>query len=146
VEARLYSGRTGTLCSPTRNRVPVTLVDFRLQAAAAVEQALPASYNGFVYVIDGEVRAGVDAVALQQGDVGWLDRPSGSGATVLRLTAGTHGARVLLYAGEPQNEPMIQHGPFVAGSEQDIARLYREYRAGRFTPMSTLAHASAAGR
>jgi len=53
VEVRLYSGTTGDLVSSTRNRVPVTLVDVRPEPGARVEQQLPASYNGFVYVIDG---------------------------------------------------------------------------------------------
>ncbi|HEY0253396.1 MAG TPA: pirin family protein, partial [Kofleriaceae bacterium] len=38
---RLYSGATGDLVSPTRNRVPVTLVDIRLEPGASVEQRLP---------------------------------------------------------------------------------------------------------
>lgn len=133
VEVRLYSGTTGTLRSPTLNHVPVTLADFVLEEGAVVEQELPASYNGFVYVLEGEV--GVGDLTLGKGQVGWLNRPDGNGASTLRLRGP---GRAVLYAGEPQHEPIIQHGPFVAESEQDVARLFHEFHAGQFVRLSQL--------
>src|ERR1041384_5729821 len=48
----------------------------KLERGAVYEQELPASYNGFVYVIDGAVRVGDgDGTILDAGQVGWLDRP-----------------------------------------------------------------------
>ena len=44
----------------------------------------------------------------------------------------------MLYAGEPQNERIIQYGPFVAETEQDVARLFGEDHAGEFTKLSQL--------
>lgn len=58
---------------------------------------------------------------------------------MLRLTAGDAGARVLLYAGQPQGDPIVSHGPFIGDSKADIVRLYTEYRAGLFERMSALA-------
>ena len=53
-----------------------------------------------------------------------------------------NGGRIVLYAGEPQRAPVVQHGPFVAGSLQEIAALHQAYRAGTFTSMSALAEAA----
>jgi redox-sensitive bicupin YhaK (pirin superfamily) len=138
VAVRVYSGRSGANVAATRNYAPVTLLDVRLDSAAALDQALPASYNGFVYVLDGGVRVG-DA-ALRAGQVGWLDRPSDDAESTLRLVAGDAGARVVLYAGEPQRAPIVQHGPFVGGSRADLMRMSRDYLDGRFVRMSELAH------
>ncbi len=140
VEARLYSGSTGELRSPTQNHVPVTLVDFKLSANAEVVQELPGSYNGFVYVLAGSVRTHADETPLEQGDVGWLDQVSSprSGSASLRLIAGPEGARCVLYAGEPQKAPVVQYGPFVAGSLPDIQGLYDRYNKGTFTRLSSL--------
>src|ERR1700689_5033936 len=81
--ARLYSGSTGGLRSTTQNHAPVTLVDLTLDANATFEEELPLSYNGFVYVVDGS--AGVGGVSLlETGQGGWLDRPSGIGASTLK--------------------------------------------------------------
>jgi quercetin 2,3-dioxygenase len=135
VEARLYSGSTGALRSPTRNRVPVTMVDFTLAPGAAVTQELPGGYTAFLYVIDGSVRVGDDV--LITGDVGWLDRAR-QDVTHLRLAAEAAGARVVLYAGEPQNEPIVQRGPFVAGSQSEISAYYAAYRAQSFPGLSDI--------
>ena len=145
VEARLYSGAAGGLRSPTQNRVPITLVDLTLAPGATFHQALPASYNGFFYVVEGD--AGVEDERVAAGQVGWL-APSASSdlATELAISAGAGGARLVLYAGEPIGEPLVQRGPFVAGSPAEIVELHRRFRAGQFTPMSQLARPQRAER
>jgi redox-sensitive bicupin YhaK (pirin superfamily) len=141
VEARLYSGASGMLRASTRNRAPVTLLDLKLAPGAMFHQALPGTYNGFFYVVEGQATVGDDRVAT--GQVGWL-APSAS--TDLAISAGASGARLVLYAGEPIGEPLVQHGPFVAGSAAEIAEFHRQFRAGRFIPMSQVARAQSAGR
>ncbi len=138
VVARIYSGQSGDLASSTQNYAPVTLVDFELQAGATTEQVLPASYNGFLYVIDGAVRLGPERTSVAKGHLAWLDRPSGTGDSVLRLEGGEAGGRVVLYSGQPQNEPLIHHGPFVAGSREELVELFGQYRAGHFQRLSEL--------
>jgi quercetin 2,3-dioxygenase len=141
VEARLYSGASGALRAATRNRVPVTLIDLTLAPGATFQQTLPATYNGFFYVVDGDAAVGEERVA--SGRVGWL-APSAS--TELAISAGADGARLVLYAGEPIGEPLVQHGPFVAGSPAEIVDFHRQFRAGRFTPMSEVARTQRAQR
>jgi quercetin 2,3-dioxygenase len=142
--ARLYSGSTGGLHSTTQNRAPVTLVDLTLDADATFEQELPLAYNGFVYVVDGS--AGVGGVSpLETGQVGWLERPGGSGSGTLKFAAGERGARLVLYAGEPQREPLVHYGPFAAGSVAEIEEMFRRYRAGRFESMNAIARRSRRG-
>ena len=135
-EIRLYSGSSGSLRSGTRNRVPVTMAEIRLEPRASAEQQVPTSYNGFAFVVDGSVRIG--ETALNAGQVGWLDHPSDKGASVVRVVAGESGARLILYAGQPQGEPIVSYGPFIGDAKQDIARLYAEYQAGLFPRLSEL--------
>jgi redox-sensitive bicupin YhaK (pirin superfamily) len=137
VVVRLYSGLSGALISPTQNHVPVTIADFLLEAGSSVDQELPASYNGLLYLLDGSVRVGADE--LRAGQVGWLDSPPRQGSSNVHLIAGEGGARLILYAGEPQNTHVIMQGPFVGESGADISRLDEEYRQGRFPHMSELA-------
>lgn len=144
VEARLYSGRIDGLASATLNHVPVTLVDVRLDPGAVFETELPTTYNGFVFPVTGSVHVGDADEPLEVGEIGWLARRADGGSAPLRIRAGAQGAHVLLYAGEPQDEPTVQYGPFVAGSPAAIERMYRDYRAGRFTRLSTLGQAAPA--
>lgn len=140
VDARLYSGVSGPLRSATKNIVPITLVDVRLEANATFTQELSTSYNGFVYVIDGDVEIG-DQV-LRRGEVGWFG-PGASTSLVCRADA--RGARFVLYAGTPTRDALIQHGPFVAGSAVEIRELYRRFRTGDFISMSHIARMQRAG-
>jgi redox-sensitive bicupin YhaK (pirin superfamily) len=57
----------------------------------------------------------------------------------VHITAGREGARVILYAGERQGVPIVQHGPFVGESRADIVRLSRLYTEGKMPRISQLA-------
>jgi hypothetical protein len=133
VMARVYSGASGELRASTANRAPITLVDLDLQPGARFEQELPASYQGFAYVIAGDATIGGAHVAT--GQVGWL----GGGDGPLAFVAGASGARVVLYTGEPQREPLVHYGPFVAGNLAEIHDFNRRFRNGEFTSMSAIA-------
>ena len=135
-EIRVYSGSSGSLRSGTRNYVPVTMVEINLERGASAEQEVPVSYNGFAFVIGGSVRIG--ETMLNTGQVGWLDRPTDNDASVVRVVAGESGARLILYAGQPQGDPIVSYGPFIGDTKQDIARLFAEYQAGEFPRLSEL--------
>jgi quercetin 2,3-dioxygenase len=137
VEIRIYSGASGDLRSPTRNYVPITMMEIRMDPHRSVDQDLPMTYNGFLYVISGSVRVGGKALKADQ--VGWLDRPEGEDTSLLRVEAGDAGARLVLYAGQPQGDRIVSHGPFIGDSSEDIVRLFNEYRSGHFPQMSALA-------
>ncbi|MCD9087006.1 pirin-like C-terminal cupin domain-containing protein [Stenotrophomonas sp. SY1] len=135
-EVRLYSGRAGELESPTVTRVPMTVVDLLLQPHARVWQAFPAGQSGFAYVTDGRLTIG--DVPLRAGEVGWGagDMQAASGATIV---AGDQGARVTIYAGQPIDESVMQHGPFVGGSRAELAHFYQEFHAGHFVRIRDVA-------
>lgn len=146
-EARVYSGSSGSVRATTHNYVPVTLIDLRLQPGARFDQELPDTYNGFLYVLDGGVTVGSQRTRLLAGQVGWLaDPPSKtSHQSSVRIVAGAEGARVVLYAGERQDVPVVMHGPFVAENRADLMRLSRLYLEGKMPRISELdlAHAAA---
>ena len=139
VDARVYSGASGGLQAPTRNHVPITIVEMTMKPLASIEQDVPVSYNGFVFVVEGSVRVGEDAAPIERNQVGWLDRPHGGGPSVVSLSAHQEGARIVLYAGQPQGIPIVSHGPFIGDTADDIKRSYHEYRQGRFPRMSEIA-------
>jgi redox-sensitive bicupin YhaK (pirin superfamily) len=141
-EVRIYSGGSGSLRSTTRNHVPVTITEITLEPHASIDQEIPSSYNGFVFTLRGSIQAGADNTSLKTGQTGWLDRPQGDGASLLRVTAGEEGARLVLYAGQPQGDPIVSYGPFIGDSKRDIARLYTEFQSGQFVSLSELVKAA----
>ena len=73
---------------------------------------------------------------LSVGQIGWLE--SSGPSTTVRLTAGPHGSRVILYAGERQDVPIVTHGPFVGESRSDLVGLSQAYVQGRMPRISEL--------
>ncbi|MGY6552998.1 MAG: pirin family protein [Wenzhouxiangella sp.] len=102
------------------------LADLRLQPGAKVTVPILAGYNSLVYVYEGEISvAGQsvpkrDAAVLSDGDA-------------VGLVAGPEGGRLLLLAGRPLNEPVVQYGPFVMNTREEIEQAMADYRSGRLT-------------
>jgi redox-sensitive bicupin YhaK (pirin superfamily) len=131
LEIKVYSGSLAGVSSPIQNYVPLIVADVQLQPGITTVQHIPASFNTFLYMIDGSVNVGYDNKPLHQHQVGWLNRFSEEGQSELKLTAGDAGARFILYAGQPQEDPIVSHGPFIGDTQDDIRRLYHEFRQGK---------------
>lgn len=101
-------------------------LDVHLSAGAQFSQALPAGHNAFVYVYRGEVDIEGRHVLTQQMAI--LENRNDADGVILRAAAE---ARVLLIAGRPLNEPIVQYGPFVMNSEEEIYQAVEDFRAGR---------------
>ena len=51
----------------------------------------------------------------------------------VEVKGGPQGARFLLIAGRPLNEPVVQYGPFVMNTRQEIEQAIRDYQTGELT-------------
>ena len=137
IEARVYSGASGPVHAPSHTYLPMTMVDVQLAPNIVFEQELPGSYNGFLYPLQGDVLVdGAATERLSVGQIGWLE--FGGAATTVRLTAGQDGSRVMLYAGERQDVPIVTHGPFVGETRADLVRLSQTYIRGEMPRVSEL--------
>ncbi len=103
-------------------------VDVQLPAGVAVELPVPPGHSAFVYPYDGEARIGESAAArpLPNRAAGVL-----ADGDRVRLEAGPAGARVLLLAGRALREPVVQYGPFVMNTREEIEQAIEDYRSGR---------------
>jgi redox-sensitive bicupin YhaK (pirin superfamily) len=99
--------------------------DVHLEPGAAFEAALPAAHNAFVYAYEGEAFVGEDKKVLPQRAAGLL-----SNGGKVRIVAGAKGARALLLAGKPIGEPVVQYGPFVMNTREEIEQAIADYQAG----------------
>ncbi len=98
--------------------------DLQLQPGEAFEQALPAGHASFVYVYEGQLEVAGRALERQQLAV------LGEG-DALQLAAGNEGARLLLLAGRPIGEPVVQYGPFVMNTREEIEQALSDYSSGQ---------------
>ncbi|AUD00779.1 pirin family protein [Spirosoma pollinicola] len=135
---KVYSGSLAGMTSPIQNYTPLILADIHLQPGTTTVQHLPASFTTFLYVLEGSLQLGDEANELHRDQVGWLDRHAEETLSELKLTGGETGARIILYAGEPQGDAIVSHGPFIGDTQDDIRRLYQEYRQGKLHHIATV--------
>jgi redox-sensitive bicupin YhaK (pirin superfamily) len=131
VHIKLYSGSLAGLTSPVENYTPITIADVSLEAGVTTVLDIPATFNTFLYVLEGGVVIGEDEKQLNKYHVGWLDLTTDDSASELELTSGNDGVRFALYSGKPTGNPIVSHGPFIADSSENIMRFYSEYRQGK---------------
>lgn len=134
--AVIYSGSSNGVTSPMQNYTPLTLVDFKMETDATMSQKVPAAYNGFVYVVWGSVSVGEKV--LHTGEAGWLNKGTGNGLTEVQFTTGKQAAHFILYAAQPHGDAIVNHGPFIGDSREDIVRLYHEYNKGQMPHLNDL--------
>jgi redox-sensitive bicupin YhaK (pirin superfamily) len=138
ITIKLYSGSLAGLTSPVQNYSPIIVADITIDAEATTVLQIPADYNTFLYVLNGNVKIGEEEKQLNHDQVGWLDLFTDTAESNLEITAGEVGARCILYAGKPTGENIVSYGPFIADTSEDIQRLYREYREGKMKHISTV--------
>ncbi|HMQ72173.1 MAG TPA: pirin family protein [Rubrivivax sp.] len=127
VRVRVIAGRAlDTDGAVLRAATEALLVDLQLEPGARFAHALPASHNAFVQVVAGTVV--IDVASVAAGRMVILANPPEADGVVLAAGAGV--SRVLLAAGRPLNEPIVQYGPFVMNSQQQIAQALHDFRRG----------------
>ena len=130
VLVRVIAGEShGTRGAVQRDHTkPIFLdVQFPNTPNAVFEQTLPSTHNAFVYVYRGSVEVihGENATTVPIQRMAVL-RNEGNGV-VLRAEANT---RAILIAGQPLNEPIAQHGPFVMNTREELIQAVDDFRAG----------------
>jgi quercetin 2,3-dioxygenase len=116
-----YEGARG----PARTFTPITMLDVRLEASTRLGVPLPATYNAVVVVADGRVGAGERLATA-----GELVLFANDGA-LLELEAKER-SHVIVLAGEPIAEPIVQYGPFVMNSIEEIRQAILDVDRGKF--------------
>ncbi len=128
VSVRVIAGQAlGVAGAVSRPTTEPLVLDIGLPAGSSFDAAVPAGHNAFVYVYGGgTVDVGGQAVeserlAILANDVS---------ADGVRLTASGSPARVLLVAGAPLNEPIVQYGPFVMNTAEQIHQAVADFQRG----------------
>lgn len=125
-QVRIIAGEFEDHAGPARTHTPMQVWDIQLHAGKQATFDLPNGWTAGLVVVDGTVRVNNEAIARQARAV-VLDR---DGEEI--LIEANNEARLLLLSGEPIDEPVVGHGPFVMNSEAEIDQAISDYRSGRF--------------
>ncbi len=91
------------------------------------EFTLPTGWTTLVFALEGDVAAGPERELIPSRHFGAFERED-DGAVQIHAKKG---ARVLVLAGEPLNEPVVAYGPFVMNTREEIIAAFEDYQSGR---------------
>ena len=128
--ARVIAGRlvqdSGVTVGPVSGGTTDPLYfDLHLDANAQVRVPVPSGHNAFVYLYEGSASIDERPIALRGAALL-------SDGDALAVHAGEGGARLLLIAGKPLHEPVVQYGPFVMNTREQIEQALADYQSGNF--------------
>ena len=128
VTVRVIAGTSnGVAGVVTREITEPLYLDIHVPAGVSFATALPATHNAFIYVYRGAVEVGGVQVNAQR--MGILSNTPGADGVLLTAS---EDARLILIAGKPLNEPIVQYGPFVMNTQEEIHQALDDFRNGRF--------------
>ncbi len=115
----------GTVGAVQREKTQPLYLDVHMPAGSTFSQPLPATHNAFIYVYRGEVQVGEKTVPAQRMAI--FSNDAASDGVTINASAD---AKFLLIAGKPLKEPIVQYGPFVMNSQQEIYQALSDFRDG----------------
>jgi quercetin 2,3-dioxygenase len=125
---RVIAGRSHGVAGAIERPLTAPLyLDIHFEAGQTLAEPLAAACNAFVCVYRGQVRIGEIPVAERKMAI--LANDPGADGVIL---CADRPARALLIAGMPLHEPIVQYGPFVMNSQQEIYQAVADFQGGKF--------------
>ncbi|CAK5263345.1 unnamed protein product [Mycena citricolor] len=92
-------------------------------------QDLPKGWTAFIYVLKGTLLVGNDSIAHEAFHTLVLSADDVESGVLLK--SGTNDTELMLAAAESIDEPIVQYGPFVMNTREEIMDTLRDYQLGR---------------
>lgn len=128
VMVKVIAGEMREVRGPIRDLIAeVMYLDASMDPGARLEAPVPEGWNAFLYVYRGYVHSAEGGQLVGTETAALL----GDGDAVA-VEAGEDGARLLLVAGRPIEEPVSSRGPVVMNTEEELREAFREIREGTF--------------
>lgn len=125
VKGKVFSGEVMGVKGPIPSHTVVNAATLELKKSGSISIQLPANHNAFIYLLDGKLN--VEGFGLVDGLHIVHYNNDGDGIAF----DAKEDTRVLLLSGEPLNEKVVSHGPFVMNSQTQIMEAMRDYQMGK---------------
>ncbi|MBT8114901.1 MAG: pirin family protein [Arenicella sp.] len=128
---RVIAGVTdcGTRGAVTNHYVHPLYLHVSLPAGSTFKQSIDPGHNAFVYVIEGSLAIGPDEKQLGARQLAVLQTHERDDHVSARSDDAP--TEFLLVAGQPLNEPIARHGPFVMNTREEIMQAIDDFNNHR---------------
>jgi redox-sensitive bicupin YhaK (pirin superfamily) len=134
VSVKVISGQAFGVQSPKElSYTPVWYLDFCAKPGAEFKLPLPRGWNAFCYVLDGEIvvvgGGGEERACPRFSNV--VFEGDGDSVEIKVEHDKEKEARFILVAGLPLDQPIVQYGPFVATSREEVMQAVIDFQTGQ---------------
>jgi quercetin 2,3-dioxygenase len=125
VTGHVFSGEVLGVKGPIPSHTIVNSATLEFKKGGKISIPLPESHNAFIYLLDGKLNVTGFGMVEELHLVHFKNDGEG-----IELEA-QEDTRVLLLSGEPINEKVVSHGPFVMNNQTQIMEAMRDYQMGK---------------
>lgn len=125
-QVRVIAGEFGGVKGPARTVTPINMFDIRLNPHGRLHLSFPSHQNTALLILKGDVMVNgktkgrtLDFVLFQN-----------EGEEI--VIQAEDEAHLLVLNGEPIDEPVVQQGPFVMNTRQEIRQAMIDFQTGKF--------------
>lgn len=105
---------------------PINMLNAKLKKGGSASFNFPSNYNTVALVIEGKITVNDEKTANTDHLVLFANEGED-----FNITA-EEDAVVLILSGQPLNEPIYSHGPFVMNTREEIMQAFDDYNKGKF--------------
>jgi len=127
ITAHVIAGEALGVKSTVYTRQPTTYIHFEMQPHSKLRQPIDKGFNSFIYTISGKAK--INGKVYEPHHT--LVLSSGQDTDGIEVVTEDIPAEFLLLAGKPTNEPVVQHGPFVMSTRDEIYKTFEDFTEGR---------------
>ncbi|KAL6230846.1 hypothetical protein BDW75DRAFT_221628 [Aspergillus navahoensis] len=110
---------------------PIWYLDITVRPGGWVKQPVPMGWNAFAYVLEGVTTFQSEGSSIQVKQYHNAIFDAAGTHIEASVPDGGEASRFLLLSGEPLEQEIVRHGPFVCTSEEEIYQAILDFRNGK---------------
>lgn len=126
-EISIIAGEVNGVKGPANTFTNINLYNINLKNYGNTTLSEPKNFNTAILILKGEAKVNEDKIC-KEGDFIIFDNVEGE----ILLESLTEESLFLVLSGEPINEPVVSHGPFVMNTLGEILAAYEDFRNNKF--------------
>ena len=124
VEVKVIAGESLGVSARVRTQTPICYLDVRAETGKEFKQPIEIGWNVMLYVLEGKIKIGEKEIEAHHTVV--FER-EGDHIAISAVEA----SRFVVIGGKPIEEPVVQHGPFVMNTREEIMQTFMDYQTCR---------------
>ncbi|WP_221364736.1 pirin family protein [Clostridium perfringens] len=126
-EISIIAGEVNGVKGPANTFTNINLYNINLKNYGNTTLSEPKNFNTAILILKGEAKVNEDKIC-KEGDFIVFENVEGE----ILLESLTEESLFLVLSGEPINEPVVSHGPFVMNTLGEILDAYEDFRNNKF--------------